>query len=93
MQADIFGIPVKTTLSEEQAGLGAAIAAGTGAGIYRDVQEGCRQTVRYSRDIYEPDLENRKRYREYYELYKEFYRSCEKTLEKLTLLGRREERS
>lgn len=93
MQADIFGIPVKTTLSEEQAGLGAAIAAGTGAGIYRDVQEGCRQTVRYSRDIYEPDLENRKRYGEYYELYKEFYRSCEKTLEKLTLLGRREERS
>jgi len=89
IQSDVYGIPLKVADTEEQASLGAAIAAGVGAGIYQDIEEGCRRAVRYKDFEVEPDENNHRIYREYYELFKEVYVSGEKALNKVTLLGRK----
>lgn len=89
IQADVFGCSLKVADTEEQASMGAAIAAGVGAGIYRDIEEGCAQVVRYKDFVIEPVMKNHKIYQEYYELYKEMYRESSSVIERLTLVGRR----
>ena len=89
MQADIYDIPVKVTDTEEQAGLGAAIAAGVGAGAYADIEEGCRAVVRYKDFVAEPDPKRHDIYMEYYQLYKDIFVSCRQDLHTATLLGRK----
>lgn len=46
IQADIFGRPLRQTLLAEQAGVGAALVAGVGAGIYADFEQACARVVR-----------------------------------------------
>src|SRR5690606_19309124 len=60
IQADIYNIPLKLSAIEEQAGLGAAIAAGAGTGIYNSIEEGCKQVVKYKDRKYMPNEENHK---------------------------------
>jgi xylulokinase len=89
IQADIYNLPLRVAVTEEQAGLGAAIAAGVGTGVYRNIEEGCRTVVRYTDNVIIPDLENHKVCEEYYQLYKETYTACSSVLERVTELGRR----
>ena len=89
IQADVFNTPMKVTDTSEQAGLGAAIAAGTGAGIYQSVEEGCERAVHYKDLTVEPDPESHRIYEEYFRIFKETYRSSKDVLEQITLLGRR----
>jgi len=89
LQADIYNIPLKVIETEEQASLGAAIAAGVGAGVYRDIEEGCKRTVRYKDMLVVPSQEAHGIYEEYYGLFKEIYRVGSEVLNKVTLLGRR----
>ena len=89
IQADVFNTPMKVTDTSEQAGLGAAIAAGAGSGIYQSVEEGCRRAVHYKDLIVEPNPEDHRIYEEYYQIFKETYQSAKEELEKITLLGRR----
>ncbi len=89
IQADVFNTPLKVTDTSEQAGLGAAIAAGAGSGIYQTVEEGCGQAVHYKDLTVEPDQENHRIYEEYFQIFKETYQSSKNELEKITLLGRR----
>ena len=89
IQADVFDTPMKVTDNSEQAGLGAAIAAGVAAGIYGSVEEGCERAVHYKDLIVEPIPENHRIYEEYYQVFKDVYRSSKLELEKVTLLGRK----
>ena len=74
ISADIYGVPmVKTTIRE--AGLaGAAICAGVGIGLYRDVAEGAENFVRIE-ERYEPNPKLRSRYDEMYDLYQTIYKT------------------
>ena len=89
IQADIFGIPLKIADTDEQASLGAAIVAGVGVGIYKDIQEGCEKVVCYKEGVVEPNMKNHKIYCEYYKAYKEAYVDGVEILESVTRLGRR----
>ena len=88
IQADIFNYPLKVAETEEQACLGACIAAGAGAGIYRDIDEGCAKIVKYKDFTVFPDAKAHRIYEEYYQLFKEIYVSGHRELNKVTLLGR-----
>lgn len=88
IQADVFNIPLRVTDTEEHASLGAAIAAGVGAGIYQDIEEGCRSVVRYRGPLIEPNLQAHEIYKDYYGLFKEMYRKSSSVIEEITALGR-----
>lgn len=92
IQADIYDIPLRVMETEEQACLGAAIAAGVGVGIFQDIEEGCRRTVRYKNLEIIPNPDTHRIYTEYYQLFKEMYVANEVTLNKVTLLGRKIEK-
>ncbi len=72
IQADVFGLPLQRTLLKEQASVGAALIAGVGAGVYRDLEAACERTVRY-RDVTEPNTANHARYDTLYAHFRELY--------------------
>ena len=45
MKADVTGLPVATSKCPEPGCMGAAILAGAGGGVFRDVAAGCRRLV------------------------------------------------
>lgn len=89
IQADVYNVPLKVADTDEQAGLGAAIAASVGAGAYGSIDEGCRAIVKYKDFEIVPSRENHKIYKEYYQLYKDIFGGCSDTLHRVTLLGRK----
>lgn len=72
MLADTFGATVKTVTSKEGPALGAAILAGVGVGIYKDVREGCRRVVK-TKTEQRPDIEKGAEYEKYYQIYRGLY--------------------
>lgn len=78
MAADVYGIPaVKTTISE--AGLaGAAICAGVGVGLYKNVHEGVACMIR-TEERYEPNARHHEIYNDLYEIYTSAYRALKES--------------
>jgi xylulokinase len=74
IRADIMGRPVTTLKVREAACLGAAILAGTAAGVYSSLDEGIAATVRLG-DIYEPDADRLRAYEARYAVYRDLYPS------------------
>ncbi|MCP4401266.1 MAG: xylulose kinase [bacterium] len=72
MQADIYNRPVDTLKIPDASVLGAAICAGVGVGLFKDIREGVSQMVAVDR-TYEPKPENAKIYDELYEIYCRMY--------------------
>jgi len=88
IQSDIYNLPLRVTETEEQAGLGAAIAAGVGSGVYGCLEDGCAAAVHYRNEIVCPDKDRHSVYQDYYELYKEIHKDGRHVLNKAALLGR-----
>lgn len=65
---DVIGLPLQKPLLTEQAGVGAALVAGVGVGIYNDFADACSRVVRYS----DPSLPNATRVAFYNERYEQF---------------------
>ena len=72
IKANILGRPIKTLQVREAACLGAAILAGTAAGVYASMDEAVQRTVR-SKDVFVPDKKLSERYAEKFAVYKELY--------------------
>jgi autoinducer 2 (AI-2) kinase len=72
--ADVVGLPVRVPVVKESTALGAAICAGVGAGVYRDVQEVSTELVRFER-TYQPDAAAAATYDESFPVWREVYGS------------------
>jgi len=71
LQADVFGVPVRTTQTPEAAAFGAALLAGVGAGVFEDVAQACDRCVKWSEAVLEPRAEITALYREQIERWRE----------------------
>jgi len=70
--ADVFGLPILGLEAEEGAAYGAALLAGAGAGLWRDVPEACRAAVRTAGRV-EPQPQAVRLYDELYGRYRDLY--------------------
>ncbi len=64
LQADVFGLPVRTTQTPEAAAFGAALLAGVGTGLFEGVPQACERCVRWSQEVHLPDAAMTRLYRE-----------------------------
>lgn len=71
-KADVSGCVIDAPEIEEATALGAALLAGTGLGIYRDLDEAARRVYRPGK-LYEPNPKLGPLYAEFYEIYREIY--------------------
>jgi D-xylulose kinase len=85
IEADICNVPVMKGQVEEATALGAALLAGVGAGVYKNIENAANEMVIIDEER-KPINENNTKYRQFYSVYKELYNSLnEKNLyEKLS---------
>ena len=83
LQADVFGVEVRTTQTREAAAFGAALLAGVGAGVFDDIASACDATVRWSDQIFAPRPVLTQRYHAIADRYRELYRSLAPMFSKL----------
>jgi len=72
--ADVLNIPVSVPAVKEATALGAAILAGVGAGVYRDVEDACEKVVKIDR-VFTPNGENAAVYNEMYAKWLKIYKA------------------
>jgi xylulokinase len=77
-KADVVGKPIEVPEIEEAVVLGAALLAGIGVGVYRDVADAYAQVHRPGR-VYEPDLALNARYREWFAAFESLYPALQST--------------
>jgi autoinducer 2 (AI-2) kinase len=70
--ADVLGIPVRIPVVKEATALGAALIAGVGIGMFRDIKESARGLVKIEREI-TPNAENHGIYAGAYEVWRKAY--------------------
>ncbi|MCD6334561.1 MAG: xylulokinase [Candidatus Latescibacteria bacterium] len=72
IQADVFRTKVVRVHGEERAGIGAAMLAGIGTGVYEDFEDACRKAVRYEACTV-PIAANAARYDRLYDVFHGLY--------------------
>jgi len=87
IQADIFNKEISMTQSIEPAAMGAAILAGIGVGIYKDVEDGCRKVVKLKEEKTKPIPENVDIYTKQFEIYKSLYQDLKEDFKRLKEKG------
>jgi len=70
----MIGKPIETPEIEEPTPLGAAILAGIGVGLYKDVDDAYEKVYRPGR-TWQPNLDLTKKYRRLFEIFKQVYPS------------------
>lgn len=82
IKADIYQKPVYTIKADEGGIVGAAILAGTGAGIFSDSVAGAEQITEI-KEKFEPNEKLKERYQHLFECYKEAHDLLQETFDKL----------
>lgn len=72
--ADVLGVPVKVPVVKEATALGAALLAGKGIGVYKDLSETASRLVKIEK-TFTPDSGNTKVYDELYPVWKQVYKA------------------
>ncbi|MBN2072318.1 MAG: xylulokinase [Actinobacteria bacterium] len=80
--SDIFNTKIVTLNVEEGPAYGAAILAGVGAGVYKNVREATDRIIKEVSEI-SPEPENVKKYAGHYKIYRSLYGSLKNEFEKL----------
>lgn len=75
--ADVFNTEIQEINTNQGGGLGAAILAAVGAGLYSTVEEGCEKIIKVVH-LVKPIQENVSSYQKVYPLYKQLYNDLEK---------------
>jgi len=73
IQADVFNKEISMTQSIEQAAMGAAILAGVGVEIYKNVEDGCKKVVKLKEEKIKPIPENVDIYNQQFKIYQSLY--------------------
>ncbi len=85
MFADLYQCPVSTIQAEQGGALGAAILAGVGTGVYKDLEDAAKRLIQ-KKEVQKPIAQNSAEYRKYYNLYKELYLTLFQSFKKLAAL-------
>ena len=83
VEADVFNLPVKKNMCEEQSCLGAAITAAIGAGEYVSYEQGMEAMVHFSQDKVFPVAENNGKYKNIFAIYQSIYKHNKKIYQML----------
>ncbi len=75
--SDMTGLPVHTLNISDNAAIGAALLAGVGTGLFKDLNEACQISVK-SQTLVEPDPLKHEQYKLVYAKYLQLYQSLEK---------------
>lgn len=81
IKSDITGKPIKVPSSDTATGLGAAILAGRGVGIYKDYNDAVSKLVEIKRQ-HSPNQENHKLYMRNYDIYLDLYKNLKGLMKK-----------
>jgi xylulokinase len=81
-KADVSGCPVITLEIEEATALGAAMLAGVGFGVYKNLAEAAQRVHRPGK-LYEPDVKLAPLYTELFEIYRDIYPSLNRINSKI----------
>jgi xylulokinase len=82
LKADLSGIPVVAPQVSEASGLGAALLAGVGAGLYPDAVQAITAILRFRREFL-PDPQRQAAYERQFELYRQVYPAVKSILHQL----------
>jgi xylulokinase len=85
IKADVTGKVIRIPGSDTATTLGAAILGGVGTGIYKSFDEAVSQTIRIKK-TYQPDMNNYKKYQEFYSVYLSVYKNLKQTMDTLVKL-------
>jgi len=83
IQADVFGREVVTANIQEQAGVGAAILAGIGCGLFTNAEDACKQIIEYGNATH-PNPEHCDRYNDLFEIFSGLYPKLKEDFGKIT---------
>jgi len=83
IQADVFGREVVTANIQEQAGVGAAILAGIGSGLFTSAEDACKQIIKYG-DATHPNPEHCDRYNDLFGIFSGLYPKLKEDFGKIT---------
>lgn len=83
IQADINNSPMTTVNVTDGAALGVALLAGTGTGVYSNLEEACDTIIKVKSST-DPIKENVEKYNEYYKVYRSLYPSLKDRFSQLS---------
>lgn len=83
--SDVLNTELFTVNTTEGAAYGAALLAGTGIGVWRNIQEACQATIQITSHI-SPNAVAVDRYSSGYQIYRELYPTLKPTFEKIATM-------
>lgn len=84
IQANILNQEIYKVNQPEQACVGAAIVAGVGVGLYKSIDEACKNIIKFNDEPVAPNPKTVQIYNETYELFKEAYQQNKEIFHKLS---------
>jgi xylulokinase len=85
IMSDVLDTRIVTLNVEEGPSYGAAIIAGVGAGVYKDVREAADMIIKETFEV-SPNSENKDRYLKYYKIYKSLYGNLREKFKELATI-------